>query len=73
MSQQDYDNVQEEADSSEEDYHYTGEPEFDEETLRSNEQRSRFFLRNAKLTSNFVHQHIDCTHKIILPSWCQIL
>jgi predicted Zn-dependent protease with MMP-like domain len=44
MSQQDYDNLQEEADSSEEDYHFTGEPEFDEETLRSNEQRSRFFF-----------------------------
>src|ERR1700682_5079631 len=44
MSQQDYDNVQEGADSSEEDYHYIGEPEFDEETLRSNEQRSRFFF-----------------------------
>src|ERR1700694_3256367 len=44
MSQQDYDNVQEEADSSDEIHHHTGEPEFDEETLRSNEQRSRFFF-----------------------------
>ncbi len=44
MSQHDYDNLQEQAGSSDEDYHYTGEPEFDEETLRSNEQRSRFFF-----------------------------
>lgn len=44
MSQQDYDNLQEEADSSDEDYHDTSKPEFDEETLRSNEQRSRFFF-----------------------------
>src|ERR1700694_3330029 len=44
MSQQDYDNVQEEADSSDEIHHHTGEPEFDEETLRSNERRSRFFF-----------------------------
>src|ERR1700726_2279444 len=44
MSQQDYDNVQEEADSSDEIHHHTGKPEFDEETLRSNEQRSRFFF-----------------------------
>ena len=44
MSQQGYDEPQEEADSSDDDYHDTGEPEFDEETLRSNEQRSRFFF-----------------------------
>src|SRR5712691_2226327 len=44
MAEQDYDNLQEEVDSSDEDYHDTGEPEFDEETLRSNEQRSRFFF-----------------------------
>jgi predicted Zn-dependent protease with MMP-like domain len=44
MAEQDYDKAQEEADTSEEAHHYTGEPEFDEETLRSNEQRSRFFF-----------------------------
>jgi len=44
MAEQDYDNQQEEADTSDEVSHYTGEPEFDEETLRSNEQRSRFFF-----------------------------
>ncbi len=44
MSQQDYDNLQEQAGSSDEDDHHSGEPEFDEETLRSNEKRSRFFF-----------------------------
>lgn len=44
MAEQDYHNLQEEADSSDEDYHDTSELEFDEETLRSNEQRSRFFF-----------------------------
>jgi predicted Zn-dependent protease with MMP-like domain len=44
MAEQDYENLQEEADSSGEAYHYTGEPEFDDETLRSNERRSRFFF-----------------------------
>src|ERR1700736_6958758 len=44
MAEQDYDKPQEEAGTSAEVYHYTGEPEFDEETLRSNEQRSRFFF-----------------------------
>lgn len=45
MAGQDYENLQEEADiPGEEDNHYIGEPELDEETLRSNEQRSRFFF-----------------------------
>jgi predicted Zn-dependent protease with MMP-like domain len=44
MAEQDYDKPQEEAGTSAEVNHYTGEPEFDEETLRSNEQRSRFFF-----------------------------
>src|SRR5690348_615913 len=37
MAGQDYDDLQEEADAP-------GEPEFDQETLRSNERRSRFFF-----------------------------
>src|ERR1700736_3594391 len=44
MAEQDYDKPQEEAGTSAEVNHYTGEPEFDEETLRSNERRSRFFF-----------------------------
>jgi predicted Zn-dependent protease with MMP-like domain len=44
MAEQDYDEPPEEVDTSDEGYHYTDEPEFDEETLRSNEQRSRFFF-----------------------------
>ncbi len=44
MAGQDYDDLQEEADTPGEDDQYTGEPEFDEETLRSNERRSRFFF-----------------------------
>jgi predicted Zn-dependent protease with MMP-like domain len=44
MAGQDYDDLQEEADAPGEDYHYAGEPEFDQETLRSNERRSRFFF-----------------------------
>src|SRR5690348_8013893 len=44
MSGQDYDDRQQEADTADEDYHDPGEPEFDQETLRSNERRSRFFF-----------------------------
>src|SRR5579859_395794 len=44
MAGQDYDDLQEEADAPGEDYHYTGESEFDADTLRSNERRSRFFF-----------------------------
>lgn len=44
MAGQDYDDLQQEADAPGEDDQYTGEPEFDEETLRSNEKRSRFFF-----------------------------
>lgn len=44
MAEQDYDSRQEEANSSDQDYQDASEPEFDEETLRSNEQRSRFFF-----------------------------
>ena len=44
MAGQDYDKPREEADSSDKDYYDAGKPEFDEETLRTNEQRSRFFF-----------------------------
>lgn len=44
MAEQDYENLQEEANSPDEVEYDTGEPEFDEETLRSNERRSRFFF-----------------------------
>ncbi len=44
MAEQDYDSRQEEADSSDQAYQDASESEFDEETLRSNEQRSRFFF-----------------------------
>lgn len=44
MAGQDYEDLQEEAGSPGEDDHSTDEPEFDEETLRSNERRSRFFF-----------------------------
>jgi len=44
MSVQDTGEPEEQQDSSEEAYDYAREPEPDEFTLRSNEQRSRFFL-----------------------------
>jgi hypothetical protein len=44
MAGQDYDNLQEETNAQSEDDHSPVEPEFDEETLRSNERRSRFFF-----------------------------
>ena len=44
MAGQDYDHLQEEADAPDEANSDTGEPEFDEDTLRSNERRSRFFF-----------------------------
>ena len=44
MSVQDTGEPEEQEDSSEEVYDYAREPEPDEFTLRSNEQRSRFFL-----------------------------
>src|SRR5579863_1184052 len=44
MSEQDYGEPEEEADSSEVVDDYAHEPELDEHTLRSNEQRSRFFF-----------------------------
>ena len=44
MAGQNFDDLQEEADTLNKDYHDTGEPEFDQETLRSNERRSRFFF-----------------------------
>jgi predicted Zn-dependent protease with MMP-like domain len=49
MAEQDYNNLQEEADSPDEADHYSSEPEFDEETLRSNERRSRFFFAAMSL------------------------
>jgi predicted Zn-dependent protease with MMP-like domain len=44
MDAQDYDDLQEETNSPGEDDLSTDEPEFDEETLHSNERRSRFFF-----------------------------
>ncbi len=44
MDGQEFDDLQEEANAPDEDYLETGEPEFDQETLRSNERRSRFFF-----------------------------
>ncbi|MGH2496794.1 MAG: metallopeptidase family protein [Ktedonobacteraceae bacterium] len=44
MSEQDYSEQQEENDSSDEIDNLSHEPEFDQGTLRSNEQRSRFFF-----------------------------
>ena len=44
MAGQDYDHLQEEADAPDEANSDTGEPDFDEDTLRSNERRSRFFF-----------------------------
>src|SRR5579859_7410056 len=44
MAGQDYEHLQEEADSSDEAEYDSGKPEFDEDTLRSNERRSRFFF-----------------------------
>jgi len=44
MAGQDFDDLQEKSDAPGEDYHYPVEPEFDQETLRSNERRSRFFF-----------------------------
>ena len=44
MSEQDYSETQEETRASDVVYNDTREPEFDEDTLRSNERRSRFFF-----------------------------
>src|SRR5260370_30095965 len=44
MSEQDYSEPQEETGASDEIDNDTREPEFDEDTLRSNERRSRFFF-----------------------------
>ena len=44
MAGQDYENLQEETDAPGDADYDIGEPEFDEETLRSNERRSRFFF-----------------------------
>src|SRR5579864_6139164 len=44
MSSQNYDSQQEEEGSSEDEYDYNREPEPDPSTLRSNEQRSRYFM-----------------------------
>src|SRR5579863_5643849 len=44
MAGQDYDDLQEETDTPDEAEYDSGEPEFDEDTLRSNERRSRFFF-----------------------------
>ena len=44
MSEQDYSEPQEETDASDEIDNDTREPEFDKDTLRSNERRSRFFF-----------------------------
>jgi predicted Zn-dependent protease with MMP-like domain len=44
MSEQDYSEAQEETDASDEIDSNTRGPEFDEDTLRSNERRSRFFF-----------------------------
>ena len=62
MPDQNYDNLQEEPDPSVEDSSYLDEPEFDEETLRSNERRSRFFFAAMSILIAMLFLSMDLNH-----------